>query len=91
MDRLDYFSAHPYHHCLCMLIEEAAGIELFAPCPGDRVLMDELSRIASHCLSSAPTAWTSARPPCSFYTLRVREADSRHHGEDLRRAHDFQL
>ncbi len=28
MDRLDYFSAHPYHHCLCMTIEQAAGIEI---------------------------------------------------------------
>ena len=28
MDRLDYFSAHNYHHGLCMCIEKAAGIEV---------------------------------------------------------------
>ena len=27
MDRLDYFSAHNYHHGLCLCIEKAAGIE----------------------------------------------------------------
>ena len=28
MDRLDYFSAHNYHHGLCIAIEKAAGIEI---------------------------------------------------------------
>ena len=28
MDRLDYFSAHNYHHGLCLLFERAAGIEI---------------------------------------------------------------
>ena len=50
MDRLDYFSAHPYHHCLCMVYEEALGIEISRRAQVIRVLMDELSRIASHCL-----------------------------------------
>ena len=41
MDRLDYFSGHPYHHCLCMTIEEAAGIEISRRAQVIRVLMDE--------------------------------------------------
>lgn len=73
MDRLDYFSAHPYHHCLCMTIEEAAGIEISRRAQVIRVLMDELSRIASHCLFIGTFCMDLGATTMLFYTLRVRE------------------
>ena len=73
MDRLDYFSAHPYHQCLCMLIEEAAGIEISRRAQVIRVLMDELSRIASHCLFIGTYCMDLGATTMLFYTLRVRE------------------
>lgn len=73
MDRLDYFSAHPYHHCLCMTIEEAAGIEVSRRVQVIRVLMDELSRIASHCLFIGTYCMDLGATTMLFYTLRVRE------------------
>ena len=73
MDRLDYFSAHPYHHCLCMTIEEAAGIEISRRAQVIRVIMDELSRIASHCLFIGTYCMDLGATTMLFYTLRVRE------------------
>ena len=73
MDRLDYVSAHPYHHCLCMTIEEAAGIEISRRAQVIRVLMDELSRIASHCLFIGTYCMDLGATTMLFYTLRVRE------------------
>lgn len=73
MDRLDYFSAHPYHHCLCMTIEQAAGIEISCRAQVIRVLMDELSRIASHCLFMGTFCMDLGATTMLFYTLRVRE------------------
>ena len=73
MDRLDYFSAHPYHHCLCMTIEKAAGIEISRRVQVIRVLMDELSRIASHCLFIGTFCMDLGATTMLFYTLRVRE------------------
>ena len=73
MDRLDYFSAHPYHHCLCMTIEQAAGIEISRRAQVIRVLMDELSRIASHCLFMGTFCMDLGATTMLFYTLRVRE------------------
>ncbi len=73
MDRMDYFSAHPYHHGLCMTIEEAAGIEISRRAQVIRVLMDELSRIASHCLFIGTFCMDLGATTMLFYTLRVRE------------------
>ena len=73
MDRLDYFSAHPYHHCLCMTIEQGAGIEISRRAQVIRVLMDELSRIASHCLFMGTFCMDLGATTMLFYTLRVRE------------------
>ena len=73
MDRLDYVSAHPYHHCLCMTIEEAAGIEISRRAQVIRVIMDELSRIASHCLFIGTYCMDLGATTMLFYTLRVRE------------------
>lgn len=73
MDRLDYFSAHNYHHGLCLCIEKAAGIEVPRRAQVIRVLMDELSRIASHCLFIGTFCMDLGATTMLFYTLRVRE------------------
>ena len=73
MDRLDYFSAHNYHHGLCLCIEKAAGIEVPARAQYIRVIMDELSRIASHCLFLGTFCMDLGATTMLFYTLRVRE------------------
>lgn len=73
MDRMDYFSAHNYHHGLCMIIEKAAGIEISRRAQVIRVMMDELSRIASHCLFIGTYCMDLGATTMLFYTLRVRE------------------
>lgn len=73
MDRLDYFSAHNYHHGLCLAIEKAAGIEVPRRAQIIRVMMDELSRIASHCLFIGTFCMDLGATTMLFYTLRVRE------------------
>ena len=73
MDRLDYFSAHNYHHGLCLIIEKAAGIEVSRRAQVIRVMMDELSRIASHCLFIGTFCMDLGATTMLFYTLRVRE------------------
>lgn len=73
MDRLDYFSAHNYHHGLCRLIERAADIKISRRAEVIRVMMDELSRIASHCLFMGTFCMDLGATTMLFYTLRVRE------------------
>lgn len=73
MDRLDYFSAHNYHHGLCLVYEKAAGIEVPRRAQVIRVMMDELSRIASHCLFIGTYCMDLGATTMLFYTLRVRE------------------
>lgn len=73
MDRLDYFSGQIYHHGLCLAIEKAAGIEVSRRAQVIRVLMDELSRIASHCLFLGTYCMDLGATTMLFYTLRVRE------------------
>lgn len=73
MDRLDYFSAHQYHHGLCLCIEKAGGIEVPRRAQIIRVMMDELSRIASHCLFMGTFCMDLGATTMLFYTLRVRE------------------
>lgn len=73
MDRMDYFSGHHYHHCLCMTFEEALGIQISRRAQVIRVLMDELGRIASHCLFIGTYCMDLGATTMLFYTLRVRE------------------
>lgn len=72
-DRLDYFSGHNYHHGLSMLFEKAAGIEISRRAQVIRVMIDELSRIASHCLFIGTYCMDLGATTMLFYTLRVRE------------------
>ena len=73
MDRLDYFSAHNYHHGLCLCIEKAAGLQAPPRAQAIRIIMDELSRIASHCLFIGTFCMDLGATTMLFYTLRVRE------------------
>lgn len=73
MDRLDYFSGQIYHHGLSMLYEKALGIEVSRRAQVIRVMMDELSRIASHCLFIGTFCMDLGATTMLFYTLRVRE------------------
>lgn len=72
-DRLDYFSGQIYHHGLCLTYEKAAGIEVSRRAQVIRVMMDELSRIASHCLFIGTYCMDLGATTMLFYTLRVRE------------------
>ena len=73
LDRMDYFSALNYHHGVCMVYERAAGIEVPRRAQVIRVMMDELSRIASHCLFMGTFCMDLGATSMLFYTLRVRE------------------
>lgn len=73
MDRMDYFSGQQYHHGLCLAIEKALGIEVSRRAHVIRVMMDELSRIASHCLFLGTFCMDLGATTMLFYTLRVRE------------------
>ena len=73
LDRMDYFSGHIYHHCVCNCIEKAAGIEISERAKVIRVLMDELSRIASHALFIATFCQDLGAVSMLFYGLRLRE------------------
>ncbi len=73
LDRMDYFSGHMYHHCVCNCIEKAAGIEISERAKVIRVLMDELSRIASHCLFIGTYCMDLGAVSMLFYGLRLRE------------------
>lgn len=73
MDRMDYFSGHNYHHGLCLTFEKALGIEISRRAQVIRVLMDELGRIASHCLFIGTYCMDLGATTMLFYTLRVRE------------------
>ena len=73
MDRMDYFSGQQYHHGVCIAIEKALGIEIARRAQVIRVLMDELARIASHCLYMGTFCMDLGATTMLFYTLRVRE------------------
>lgn len=73
MDRMDYFSGQQYHHGVCIAIEKALGIEISRRAQVIRVLMDELARIASHCLYMGTFCMDLGATTMLFYTLRVRE------------------
>ena len=73
LDRMDYFSGQQYHHGVCIAIERALGIEISRRAQVIRVLMDELARIASHCLFLGTFCMDLGATTMLFYTLRVRE------------------
>ena len=72
-DRMDYFSALPNEHCLCMCVEKALGIEVPRRAQVIRVMVDELSRNASHLLFFGTYCMDLGATTALFYGLRERE------------------
>ena len=72
-DRMDYFSALPNEHCVCGCIEKALGIEVPRRAQVIRVMVDELSRIASHLLFFGTYCMDLGATTALFYGMRERE------------------
>lgn len=72
-DRMDYFSALPNEHCVCACIEKALGIEVPRRAQVIRVMVDELSRIASHMLFFGTYCMDLGATTALFYGMRERE------------------
>lgn len=72
-DRMDYFSALPNEHCVCACIEKAIGIEVPRRAQVIRVMVDELSRIASHLLFFGTYCMDLGATTALFYGMRERE------------------
>ena len=72
-DRQDYFSALMNEHCFCMCVEKALGIEVPRRAQVIRVMMDELSRIASHLLFFGTYCMDLGATTALFYGIRERE------------------
>lgn len=72
-DRMDYFSALPNEHCVCACIEKAPGIEVPRRAQVIRVMVDELSRIASHLLFFGTYCMDLGATTALFYGMRERE------------------
>lgn len=72
-DRMDYFSALPNEHCVCVCIEKALGIEVPRRAQVIRVMVDELSRIASHLLFFGTYCMDLGATTALFYGMRERE------------------
>ena len=72
-DRMDYFSALPNEHCVCACIEKALGIEGPRRAQVIRVMVDELSRIASHLLFFGTYCMDLGATTALFYGMRERE------------------
>lgn len=72
-DRMDYFSVLPNEHCVCACIEKALGIEVPRRAQVIRVMVDELSRIASHLLFFGTYCMDLGATTALFYGMRERE------------------
>ncbi len=72
-DRMDYFSALPNEHCVCACIEKALGIEVPRRAQVIRVMVDELSRIASHLLFFGTYCMDLGATTALFYGMRERD------------------
>ena len=72
-DRMDYLSAHMNNEALCLCVENALEIEVPERVKYIRVLLDELTRIASHQLWWCSFGMDMGGQTCYFYGLRDRE------------------
>jgi NADH-quinone oxidoreductase subunit D len=72
-DRMDYLSAHMNNEALCLCVENALGIEVPERVKYVRVLLDELTRLASHQLWWCSFGMDMGGQTCYFYGLRDRE------------------
>lgn len=71
--RMDYLSSHINNHACCLVTEQAMLIELPARALVIRVLMDELTRMASHMLWWASMAMDIGALTPFFHAFRERE------------------
>jgi len=71
--RMDYLSAHINNHACAMVVEKALQIEVPARAQVIRVLMDELTRIASHELWWGAMAMDLGAFTPFFHAFRERE------------------
>ncbi len=71
--RMDYLSAHINNHACAMTVEKGMQIEVPARAKYIRVLMDELTRIASHELWLGAMAMDLGAFTPFFYAFRERE------------------
>ncbi len=71
--RMDYLSSHINNHACALVVEKAMQIEIPARAKVIRVLMDELTRIASHELWLGAMAMDLGAFTPFFHTFRERE------------------
>jgi len=71
--RMDYLSAHINNHACALLVEKAMQIEVPERAQYIRVIMDELTRIASHLLWWGAMAMDMGAFTPYFYAFRERE------------------
>lgn len=72
-DRLDYLSAHINNEAVCLLVENALGVEVPERVKYVRTIIAELNRIASHQLWWCAFGMDLGALTCFFYGLRDRE------------------
>jgi len=71
--RMDYLSAHINNHACALCVEQGLEVEIPARAQYIRVLMDELTRIASHCLWWGAVAMDVGALTPFFLAFRERE------------------
>ena len=72
-DRMDYLSAHINNEAVCLLVENALEIEVPERVKYIRVVLDELTRIASHQLWWSAYGMDLGALTAFFYGMRDRE------------------
>jgi NADH-quinone oxidoreductase subunit C/D len=72
-DRLDYLASHINRHALCMCIEKGLELEIPQRAEYIRVIMDELTRVASHLLAWACMCMDMGALTAFIYGMRDRE------------------
>ncbi|NOY35978.1 MAG: NADH-quinone oxidoreductase subunit D [Chlorobi bacterium] len=72
-DRMDYLSAHMNNEAVCLAVENALGIEVPERVKYIRVILDELTRLASHHLWWSAFGMDLGALTTFFYGMRDRE------------------
>lgn len=72
-DRMDYLSAHMNNEAVCLLVENAMQVEVPERVQYIRVILDELTRLASHHLWWSAFGMDLGALTTFFYGLRDRE------------------
>lgn len=71
--RMDYLSAHINNHACALCVEQGLGVEIPARAQAIRIIMDELTRIASHELWWGAMAMDLGAFTPYFHAFRERE------------------